>query len=372
MARFSPVPYFPTPPAQYDQRYFDQVLRSFAVFARQMTNPGEMRATSLTLTESTTNVDRGELRWDVAEETMKITMGNGVEQSVGLENYMMVFNDTGSLITNGTVLGFSGVGPGPVAGDADVYGAPFIADGSFKNLYFIGVATCDIPDGERRPITIYGELHDIDTTGTDVGETWVAGDILYASPTYAGKLTKVRPSAPDEVIVVAAVLDVDSTDGELLVRPTVPIQMNYGRFSSTVDQTAASTNTAYSVTYNTTNGASGVSVVSNSQLTVEEAGYYSVNISVQITSTNSSSSVFYIWLSKNGTNVANTTRAYTIKANGDTHVLFVSYDISLAANDYVELKWATSSTQVFLDATSGLAFAPDIPSVLVSVTQTQL
>jgi len=348
------------------------LIRAFSVFAQQMTNPGDMRGTRLTLTESTDKVDRGEMLWDVEEDTMKITMGNGIEQSVGLETYMMVFNDTGSTITNGTVLGFAGVGPGPIAGDADIYGTPFIADGSFKNLYFIGVATCDIPNGERRPVTVFGELHDIDTTGTDVGETWVTGDILYASPTYAGKLTKVRPSAPDEVIVVAAVLDVDATNGELLVRPTVPISMDYGRFSDTTDQTAASVNTAYAITYNTVNGSSGVSVVSNSRLTVEEAGYYAVNLSVQVTSTNASSSVFYVWISKNGTDVANTTRAFTIKANGDTKVVAVNYDISLAASDYIELKWATDSTQVFLDATSGLSFAPDIPSALVSVTQTQL
>jgi len=365
MSRFSPVPYFPAPPVAYDQRYFDQVLKAFAVFAQQVTNPGELRGTSLTLTTSTTNVDRGELSWNAAADTLDITMGNGVVQQTGFETYMMCMNDTGATIPNGTIVGFSGVG-------TEIEVAKYIADGTFPNLYFIGVTTCDIPDGERRPITIYGEVRDLDTTGTPVGETWAAGDILYASPSTAGKLTKVRPSAPDEVIVVAAVLTVSATAGEIMVRPTVPIKMLYGRFASTVDQTASAANTAYPITYDTTNAASGVSVVSTSRLTPVEAGYYAVSASVQVTSTNSSSSVFYVWLAKNGTAQANTTRAFTIKANGDTKVVSVAYDISLAAGDYVELMWATSSTQVFLDATSGLSFAPDIPSVLVSMTQVQL
>lgn len=365
MSRFSPVPYFPTPPAVYDQRYFDQVLRSFAVFAQQVVNPGEERATSLTLTEATGRVDRGSLSWNTAADTLDITMGNDVVQQVGFETYMMCMNDTGTTIPNGSIVGFSGVG-------TSIEVAKYTADGTFPNLYFIGVTTCDIPDGERRPVTIYGEVRELDTTGTPVGETWAVGDILYASPTTAGALTKVRPSAPDEVIVVAAVLTVSATAGEIMVRPTVPIKMNYGRFASTADQTAASANTAYAITYNTTNAASGTSVVSSSRLTPAEAGYYAINLSVQVTSTNSSSSTFYVWLAKNGTAQANTTRAFTIKANGDTKVVAVTYDVSLAAGDYVELMWAADSTNVFLDATSGLAFAPDIPSALVSFTQVQL
>jgi hypothetical protein len=45
-----PIPFFPNPPQAYDQAYFSQLVRNFAVFAEQSRVPGPLRATSLTLT----------------------------------------------------------------------------------------------------------------------------------------------------------------------------------------------------------------------------------------------------------------------------------------------------------------------------------
>ena len=80
----------------------------------------------------------------------------------------------------------------------------------------------------------------------------------------------------------------------------------------------------------------------------------------------------YFWLRKNGTDVPDTTRVVTVDlSNGETPIA-LNYTISLAASDYVELYWAADDTAVSLDAITGLTFAPDAPSVLVNVTQTQL
>lgn len=370
MSRFSPVPYFPTPPQQYDQRYFDQLVRSFSVFAQQMTNPGEMRATSLTLTDSTSRVDRGKMFWDVPEDTMNVTMGNGVTQQIGYETYMMVANDTGVTIPNGTVVGFSGVG-------AEILATPYIADGSFPALYFIGVATCDIPDGERRPVTIYGEVHELDTTGTPVGETWAVGDILYASPTTAGAFTKVRPTAPDEVIVVAAVLVVDDTVGEIMVRPTIPIGLAYGSFSDTTVQTVASTGTAYPIKFNTSDITHGVSVVNDgsgnpTKITAASAGLYMVSVSNQYTSSNSAQKDIQTWLRHNGTDVANSNSYVTLAANGSNTVFATTYLISLLAGDYIQIMWASSDTAVSLNRIAATGYSPASPSTIVTVTQIQL
>tara|TARA_R100000234_G_C4997763_1_gene178772 strand:+ start:1545 stop:1847 length:303 start_codon:yes stop_codon:yes gene_type:complete len=45
-----PAPLFPFPPEKYDQTYFSDVVRSFAVFVEQNRNPGESRGTKMTLT----------------------------------------------------------------------------------------------------------------------------------------------------------------------------------------------------------------------------------------------------------------------------------------------------------------------------------
>ena len=51
-------PYFPKPPKEYSQQYFDEVIRSFSVYLDQMQNPGEGRHTKLVLT-ALPNSDQG-------------------------------------------------------------------------------------------------------------------------------------------------------------------------------------------------------------------------------------------------------------------------------------------------------------------------
>jgi hypothetical protein len=367
MSKGIAAPFFPAPPGSYDPRYMSEVVRNFALFVEQSRNPGPLRATELTLTTASGNVETGILSYNEAEDTLDLQHLNGVVQQLGFETFMQCKNDTGNTIPAGTVVGFAGV-------NAEIKVAPYLADGATPELYFVGVTTFDMEDGDVGPVTVYGKVRNIDTTGTPVSETWAVGDILYASPTVSGGLTNVRPTAPAAVIVVAAVLAVDATEGALMVRPTVPIGLRYGTFASTVDQTLSATNTATAITYNVTESANGVvrNTTFTSRLEVAESGYYQIAASLQLRSTNSSAKNFYVWLAKNGTPVADTTRIHTIAANNEDRMLAVVYDISLAAGDYVELFWAGSDTALVLDAVTSLAFAPDAPSALVSVTQIQL
>lgn len=50
MSTNNPIPYFPTPPGQYDRAYMAQLVRAFAVFAQQVNNPGALIGTTLRLT----------------------------------------------------------------------------------------------------------------------------------------------------------------------------------------------------------------------------------------------------------------------------------------------------------------------------------
>lgn len=55
MSRNLVLPYFAVPPAEYDQEYFSNLTRSFATYMQQQQNPGEERATSITLTNLQTD-----------------------------------------------------------------------------------------------------------------------------------------------------------------------------------------------------------------------------------------------------------------------------------------------------------------------------
>jgi hypothetical protein len=148
--------------------------------------------------------------------------------------------------------------------------------------------------------------------------------------------------------------------------------LDYGSFDSTADQTIGTINTATAVTLSNTLSSNGVTLTSGSRLNAAQAGFYQLAAELQLTSTSSSAKNVYFWLRKNGTNVADSTRAVTVNINGGFIPIALNYTISLAAADYVELYWAADSTDVLLDAIAASAFAPAAPSVLVNINQLQL
>ena len=51
MSRGVTIPFFPSPPKDYSQPYFAQLIRNFSVFAQQTQVPGPQQATTLKLTD---------------------------------------------------------------------------------------------------------------------------------------------------------------------------------------------------------------------------------------------------------------------------------------------------------------------------------
>ena len=87
MVSRNPVPYFGTPPAEYDQRYMNDLVRSFAQFTNQVTNPGEELTTALTVTSDGSTASGAKITWDVATSTLSLTYG-AVTTAFVLENNM--------------------------------------------------------------------------------------------------------------------------------------------------------------------------------------------------------------------------------------------------------------------------------------------
>ena len=55
MSRNLTLPYFAIPPAEYNQQYFAELVRSFSVYLTNQQNPGEGRNTQLVLTNLPTD-----------------------------------------------------------------------------------------------------------------------------------------------------------------------------------------------------------------------------------------------------------------------------------------------------------------------------
>jgi len=301
------------------------------------------------------------LAWNTTDQTVNLGMDYGVTQQIGQETYARVGNTTGSTIPNGTVVGFAG------ATSNALLVAPYLADGSQPTLYILGIMTHDLPDsGEKGYCTTWGFVRDVDTSA------FSPGDLLYASPTVAGALTNTKPTAPDNVIPLAACITSDATTGVIFVRPTIQQMQYYGVFTKTTDQTPAVINTEYLLTFDNTQISNGVTIGgTTSQIIVPESGLYQFDATVQLTSGSSSSKNIWVWWKKNGTAIANSARLVTSDINNGYIPIALNETVSLAANEYVELAFAADSTNVTVDSVAATAFAPAAPAVVLSVTQVQ-
>ena len=330
---------------------------------------GPVRSIKMNTAGHTITPVAGLLSWNVEEDCLDIHNVDGSVLQTGLEQHMRVRNETGATLTNGTVVRFAGVyednSHEPIV-------VPHIANGSVHGLYTVGVLTNDIPNNTIGRATWFGKVHDLDTTGTSSGETWQRGDLLYVHPTLPGKMTNVKPYAPNIVVSTAAVLHVGTTDGILLVRPTIYPRMYYGSFSDTLTQTAAAINTPYAVKLRTTDIASGHHISSNTQVVAEVSGGYNYQFSLQIASSSASKKEVYIWARKNGVDVPDSASRLTITGNDEYRVPSWNFVLPMAANDYFELMWATSDVSVSISAPGATAFCPAIPSAIMTVTQIAL
>lgn len=160
------------------------------------------------------NENVGSFHWNSEEGTSNLKLNNDVTLQLGQETTVLCKNQTGETIYNGIPVMFGG----SVGNSGRLKIIKAIANGTYPNEYVLGLTTEDIENGGDGYVTSFGKVRGINTTGSPYGETWEDGDIIYISPFTSGYLTKVRPSAPNQIIPVAAVINAHTT-GSLFVRP---------------------------------------------------------------------------------------------------------------------------------------------------------
>jgi hypothetical protein len=151
----------------------------------------------------------------------------------------------------------------------------------------------------------------------------------------------------------------------------VQVVLEDGHYDGTVstNQTAASINTAYSLTF-TQDLAEGITNgTPASRLIVDEAGQYSVTYSMQMASTSAATVTMWFWTRINGTDISKSAMENTLHQNGSTLVVTKSAILQLSAGDYIEIMWATDSTSGYLEAVAATSFAPATPSATISMVR---
>jgi hypothetical protein len=137
-------------------------------------------------------------------------------------------------------------------------------------------------------------------------------------------------------------------------------------FYSDQDQTAAAVDTDYAVTYTDTVYTSDVYLSDDSKIYVNNSGLYVVAFSALLEQNNSSTATAYFWLRKNGTNVANSTREYTVGSNRKQTAEWV-FTIELDIGDYIEMMWEVDDTSLELHYHTATNNHTDTASAMIDV-----
>jgi hypothetical protein len=148
----------------------------------------------------------------------------------------------------------------------------------------------------------------------------------------------------------------------------------YGAFQDATDQTAASTTTAYPITFDTTDYSNGVTLSNSSRINVKNAGVYNIQFSIQFKNTTNDSQDADVWFRKNGTDIDKSNSRFGLaprKGAGDPYhtIGSLNYFVELAANDYVQLMWRVSNTGVSIEQhpADTSPTRPAVPSVILTV-----
>jgi len=152
------------------------------------------------------------------------------------------------------------------------------------------------------------------------------------------------------------------------------LRFPYGAFSSYTSQSTTA-NTATLLTLSTTDFSNAVTLATGSKITVDKAGIYNLQFSVQIQNLDNAPQDMYIWLRQNGTDIVGSTGVIGLPARknpGDpSHdIKGWNYFLSMNAGDYVQIYWsptiATFTVPTY--AASGTPTKPSTASVVATLS----
>lgn len=143
----------------------------------------------------------------------------------------------------------------------------------------------------------------------------------------------------------------------------------YGTFYDTTTQTAAAINTAYGVTFNSTDLSFGVRIgTPASRIYVDSEGVYNFQFSLQLDKISGGVGLFYLWARINGVDQTNSATQIRIQGNNAESVAAWNFVYKMTAGDYLELMWAVDTTDITIQTFAAAPPVPGIPSAILTVT----
>ena len=108
--------------------------------------------------------------------------------------------------------------------------------------------------------------------------------------------------------------------------------------------------------------------VPTSRIFVAQTGIYNFQFSAQLDKTGGSASAVYIWPRINGVNLPDSATKIVIDGPNNEIVAAWNFVLVMEANDYFELAWESSDTNVVIPYVAATGNIPAIPSIIMTVT----
>jgi len=210
----------------------------------------------------------------------------------------------------------------------------------------------------------------LDVSGnlTVTGDVRINGNDIQCS---SGASAITLTSANTATTVRGDAINLQTASSAALPSGKVTYGRQYIEAYSTQDQTNPVANAENLMSFNNTGINNGISIVTNgttlSRITMSNAGVYNIQFSAQLNQTTGGAHNAFIWLKKNGANVADSAGDTRVAGNGDRIMAAWNYIVSAAAGDYYELAWAADDTNVLLDYVAAAGVVPAVPSVILTV-----
>ena len=168
-------------------------------------------------TASTATGAVGRFVWNDADGTVDLGLkGGNVTLQLGQEQLVRVVNKTATNITlqesNYQAVRITGAQGQRLKVDLA------IATTDLTSAETIGLVTETILNNQEGFVTTSGLIRKINTTGSLQSETWADGDILYLSPLVEGRITNIKPIAPQHLIIIGYVVHAHATQGTIFVK----------------------------------------------------------------------------------------------------------------------------------------------------------
>ena len=157
----------------------------------------------------------GKMGWNDTEGTIEFLLkGGNVDLTIGEKLVARVVNGTGGnvLKSNYQVVKVTG------AQGQRLQVNLAQANNDANSADTLGLIAENISNNQSGFIVTSGLVEEINTTGNLQSETWADGDPLYLSPTTAGKITNVKPQAPQHTVIIGFVVYAHANHGKIFVK----------------------------------------------------------------------------------------------------------------------------------------------------------